>query len=61
MAKQAKENGKDRHESGFMVRLPEVYREQLRKLQEKTRRPMTSDIQIALEEYLAKAGLWPPS
>jgi hypothetical protein len=43
-----------------MIRLPEVYRAQLRKLKMITRRPMTSDVQIALEEYLAKNGLWPP-
>jgi hypothetical protein len=50
----------DRHASTFMVRLPEVYRDQLRKLRETTRRPMTTEIQIALEEHLAKSGLWPP-
>jgi hypothetical protein len=50
----------DRHRSGFMLRLPEIYRTQLKKLREKTRRPMTTDIQIALEKYLADNDLWPP-
>jgi hypothetical protein len=50
----------DRHRSGFMLRLPEVYRVQLRKLRAQTRRPMTTDIQIALEKYLAEFQLWPP-
>jgi hypothetical protein len=43
-----------------MVRLPEVYRDQLRILQEQTRRSFTMDIRVALEEYLAKFDLWPP-
>jgi hypothetical protein len=59
MAKK-KEPEMDRHRSGFMLRLPEIYRTQLRKLRAKTRRPMTTDIQIALEEYLEKNELWPP-
>lgn len=50
----------DRHESPFMIRLPEVFRRQLAKLKEKMRRPMTTEIQVALEEYLAKHNLWPP-
>jgi hypothetical protein len=55
-----KKKTEDRHGSGFMTRLPEVYRTQLRKLRARTRRPMTAEIQIALEEHLAKEGLWPP-
>jgi hypothetical protein len=51
----------DRHGSGFMVRLPEVYRTQLRKLRAINRRPMTAEMQIALEEYLKKFNLWPPA
>jgi hypothetical protein len=62
MAKKKKQDqDKDRHGSGFMIRLPEIYRTQLRKLREQMRRPMTSEIQIALEEHLAKFNLWPPS
>lgn len=49
------------HLSRFMVRLPEIYRKQLRKLQEKTRRRITEDVKIGLEEYLTKKGLWPPT
>jgi hypothetical protein len=56
-----KKDSQDRHGSGFMIRLPEVYRSQLRILRPKTRRPMTTEIQIALEEYLAKFDLWPPA
>jgi predicted DNA-binding protein len=59
MAKKKKQT--DLHLSGFLIRLPEVYRDQLRKLKERTRRPMTEDVKIALEEYLKNHGLWPPS
>jgi hypothetical protein len=44
----------------FMLKLPEVYRQQLRRLKLKNRRPISTEVMIALEEYLAKAGLWPP-
>jgi hypothetical protein len=60
MAKNKKQNGGDRHTSGFMVRLPEAFRTQLQQMCAQTRRTMTVEIQIALEEYLAKSGLWPP-
>ncbi len=50
----------DQHASGFLIRLPEIYRTQLRLLREKERRPFTEEVQIALEEHLAKKGLWPP-
>ena len=60
MAKNKKQSGEDRHASGFMVRLPEVFRSQLQLLCAQTRRTMTTEIQIALEEHLAKSGLWPP-
>jgi hypothetical protein len=55
-----KKPAEDQHLSNFMVRLPEVYRDQLRILQEQTRRSFTMDIRVALEEYLAKFDLWPP-
>jgi len=48
----------DRHTSTYMVRLPEVYRERFRALTKRTRRTMTTEIKMALEEYLAKQGLW---
>jgi hypothetical protein len=57
MATNKKPNGGGRHASGFMVRLPEVYRIQLQQLCAQTRRTMTTEIQIALEEHLAKSGL----
>jgi hypothetical protein len=60
MAKNKKQNGGDRHASSFMVRLPEAYRTQLQQLCAQTRRTMTTEIEIALEEHLAKSGLWPP-
>lgn len=50
----------DQHTSGFMVRLPEVYRQQLQTLRARTRRTMTAEVQLALEAYLGKEGLWPP-
>jgi hypothetical protein len=43
-----------------MFRLPAALYEQLVKLKQRDRRPMTVEIQIALEEYLTKKGLWPP-
>ena len=61
MAKKSEVEDTDRHGSAFMVRLPEVYRQQLKKLRETTRRPMTTEIQIALEKHLAESGLWPPT
>jgi hypothetical protein len=50
----------DRHRSPFMIRLPPIYQEQLRKLRAITRRPMTTEVQIALEKHLAENKLWPP-
>jgi hypothetical protein len=57
---------RDRHASAFMARLPEIYRTQIRKYQELHRlehkfRPTITDVlQVALEEFLAQQGLWPP-
>ena len=56
VAKNKKQNGEDRHTSGFMVRLPEVYRTRLQPLCAQTWRTMTAEIQIALEEHLGKAS-----
>ncbi len=33
----------------------------MRQLAEKNRRTLTAEMEIALEKYLAEAGLWPPS
>ncbi len=52
---------KDRHKYpvwGF--RLPPIYRAQVEKLAERTRRKSTEEVKIALEQYLEKEGLWPP-
>lgn len=56
-----KKAAKDRHRSGFMVRLPEPYREALAELRRKTRRAITVETQIALDEHLKMNGITPPS
>lgn len=58
-APQAK-RAEDRHLSGFMVRLPAIYREKMLELKRKTRRPFTADIQIALNSYFRENGVEPP-
>ncbi len=60
MAKTPKKRSEDRHASPFMVRLPESFHSLLKEHKRRTRVPMTAAIQLALEEYLAKHGLWPP-
>lgn len=53
----------DRHDSKFMVRLPEIYRELLKAWQDKHKqetriRPsMTTGIKIALEDFFKKHGI----
>jgi hypothetical protein len=42
------------------IRIPLVYRKQLKKLTATTRRREVEEVKIALEEHLAKQGLWPP-
>lgn len=42
------------------LRIPEAYKTEVRKVAEKNRRSPTEEVKIALEEYLAKQGLWPP-
>jgi hypothetical protein len=61
MKKKSEEGRKraDAHASTFVVRLPEVFRGQLAKLRLTTRRPITVEVQLALEEHLRKHGLWP--
>lgn len=52
---------KSRHKyPAWGIRIPLVYRKQLKQLTEKTRRREVEEVKIALEEYLAKQGLWPP-
>lgn len=43
-------NEPDQHASGFMIRLPEEYRELLKQIKSKTGRAMTVATQIALEQ-----------
>lgn len=51
---------KDGHKSGFMVRLPEQYRPPLEQLRKKSKRPMTSEVQVALDKHFKDEGLTPP-
>lgn len=63
MAKKPKKprQQEDMHQSGFLVRLPEVHREMLEQLKKKHRRPMTEEVQIALEKHYRDEGLkFPP-
>jgi hypothetical protein len=50
----------DKHKSGFLVRLPGLFRPPLAKLRERHRRAITVEVQIALEKHLAAEGVWPP-
>lgn len=43
------------------IRIPLVYRNQLKKLTAQTRRREVEEVKIALEKYLADNGLWPPT
>jgi len=54
----------DQHVSGFMIRLPEEYRDILRKIKAKTGRAMTVATQMALEREARALGVdftpnWP--
>jgi hypothetical protein len=51
---------KDQHKSGFMVRLPERYRPTFAALYKKHRRPMTVEVQIALEKHAKDEGVTLP-
>jgi predicted DNA-binding protein len=42
---------KDQHKSSFMVRLPEPYREKLNRLKARTRRAITTEVQLALDKH----------
>ena len=57
----SKKKGKpDQHKSGFMVRLPEAYREKLEEVAVKNRRTMTVETQIALDKHFQAEGIEPP-
>lgn len=45
----------------FVVRLRAAYRKGVEALAKENRRTMTTEVEVALEEYLAKRGLWPPA
>lgn len=58
--KKSRQGNKDLHTSGFMVRLPEQYREALRALKEKTDRPISVSVRRAVDAYLIQNGMEPP-
>lgn len=47
---------KDRHKSGFMLRLPEPFRTLLDSITAETHRSLTVEVQLALIEYAKKHG-----
>lgn len=47
--------------TGFMVRLPDRFRPVMEALRKKNRRPMTEEVQIALEKYVLSEGISPPT
>lgn len=53
----ASKKPKDAHKSGFMVRLPLAYRPALEALKAKNRRPITMELQIAIDAYLKTQGV----
>jgi hypothetical protein len=50
--------GGDRHSSGFMLRLPEIFRTKLRLLKQKTGKPMTELVGAALKLLLRQSRMW---
>ena len=50
----------DRHKSGFMIRLPESYRTLISALTDKSRRTITTEVQVALDKH-AKDAKVPPA
>lgn len=61
------ERDKDRRTAPtYMVRLPVVFRQQLQKWcdqqehETRVRPDQVDGVRIALEDFLARAGLWPP-
>jgi hypothetical protein len=51
----------DQHKSGFLVRLPEPYREKLQELKRKTDRPITASVRRGVDAELKANGIAPPS
>lgn len=47
-------------EKPLFLRLPAPYHQALEALAKKGRRTLTAEAMIALEEYFAKHGVWPP-
>lgn len=60
--KKAAGKPKDRNKHpAWGIRIPVVYRKQLRKLAVLNRRTVTEELKIALEKVLAGHALWPPT
>jgi hypothetical protein len=59
MAAKEKRKG-DRHKTGFLVRLPEVYRGKFLEHKLKTDRPIAAAIRRAADAYLKENGIEPP-
>jgi hypothetical protein len=57
MSKKKAAKAKDQHKSGFMVRLPEEYRAKLLALAQRTKRKMTTEVQISLDKHFADEGV----
>jgi hypothetical protein len=50
-----------KHEKPLFLRLPPAYHDALAQLARKSRRTLTAEATIALEEYFAKNGMSPPA
>lgn len=50
----------DRHKPRWTLAIPVHYRELFRSLANANRRPITTEVLIALEAHLKAAGLWVP-
>ena len=50
---------KKKKQRGFMVRLPEEYKEVLTEIKSKNRRTITAEVQIAIDMYLKREGYAP--
>ena len=51
----------DRHKSGFLVRLPEEYREAIQELKADEDRTIAAIVRRALDAYLKASGRTPPN
>lgn len=59
-AAQAKASTQDRHQGGYMVRLPEYYREFFRVLAKENTRTAVAEIAMCIEEGIRGRGLRSP-